>query len=83
MKAPNSPAAMARIELALNEVEEAQRLMGHACQTLSSLRFGAGMYKKAGKLYDSIHKFWYELRSFSEKPQSMTVDSEPEAAVEP
>lgn len=79
MKQPNSPAAMERIRLALNEIEEAQRLMGHACQTLSSLRYGAGKYKKAGKLYDAIHAFWYELKHFAEQPQSLTVDSEPEA----
>lgn len=78
MKRPNTPAAMSRIGLALNEIEEAQRLMGRACQSLGSLRYGSSKYGKARKLYDRIHAFWYEVKRFAEKPQSLSVDSEPE-----
>ena len=76
MKHPNTPAAMLKVSDALRAVQGAQTQMGIAMQALSSLRFGGGKYKKAMKLYEQIHAFWYELESFADTPQSLSHDRE-------
>lgn len=78
MKRPNTPAAMERIEEALRRIEAAQTELGRACQALSSLRCGSAKYSKAQKLYDRVHRFWYEVKHWSERPQSLSRDNEPE-----
>jgi hypothetical protein len=78
MKKPNTPAAMMKVDEALRAIQEAQNRMGTAAQHLSSLRFGAPKYKKALKLYEKIHAFWYELERFASVPQSLSHDREPE-----
>lgn len=49
----------ARINQALAHVQRAQDELGKACSMLSALEWGNPAYKKAGKLYDNVHAFWY------------------------
>ncbi len=75
---PSTPAAILAVEDAMEHVERAQNELGRATQQLSRLRFGADLYKKAGKQYDAVQKLWYTLRDVSQTRWKMSVDSEPE-----
>jgi len=78
MKRPNTPAAMAKVQAALDHLQRAQAELGRAAQELSSLRFGHPQQLKVLALYDKVHSQWYRLRDFAASPQSLSVDSEPE-----
>lgn len=79
MSKPSTPAALLAIENAMEQVERAQNSLERACQDLSAIRYGADLYKKAGKLQRDAQSFWYKLRDVSQTRGKMSVDSEPES----
>lgn len=73
---PSTPRAQQKLDLAMVHVENAQGELERACQDLSSLRGGAGLCAKAGKLRDACHSFFYALRDASHSHKGISVDSE-------
>lgn len=53
--------AAARVRMALNQVEAAQRLLNLAAESLCPLRGLAPQWRKVGNLHDKVKDFWYEL----------------------
>lgn len=78
MSEPSTPAALDALRKAMDLVESAQGQLGKACQQLGRLRYGADLYKEAGKQYDAVHKLWYVLEVAARSRARMSVDSEPE-----
>lgn len=72
---PSSPAAIVQVQQAADLVEQAQQLLGKACQKLSPLRNGVDLYKKTSKLYDQAHSLWYDVDT-ARRRTGMSVDSE-------
>lgn len=52
-------ATLLKIQRACDAIQEAQNQLGTACSELSALMYGAPAWKKASKLYDNVHAFWY------------------------
>lgn len=52
-------ATLLKIQRACDAIQQAQNQLGTACSELSALMYGAKAWKKASKLYDDVHKFWY------------------------
>lgn len=51
----------ARIALALEQIEAAQRLLGAAAANLSPIIGAASIWEATGKLYDRVHNHWRRL----------------------
>lgn len=72
-------ATLRKIQRACDAIQEAQNQLGTACGELSALMYGAPAWKKAHKLYDNIHAFWYVvdgLRHHSRvRIDSTTIDA--------
>lgn len=62
-------ATAARIRQALAAVQRAQDELGTACQCLSPLEWGDPTYRKAQKLYDEVHAFWYVVEGLTFNPK--------------
>lgn len=78
-KAVLDAAARARIEKALAHIQEAQNHLGSACGELSALCGAAPTHKRASKLYDQVHAFWYKVSGLRHSPRiyldSLNVDA--------
>ncbi len=72
-----SPAAQAQIQRALAHIENAQAELGRAQSELSSLRNIGPTWKRCGKLYNSVHAYWYRVQNLANKRGRITTDSEP------
>ncbi len=75
---PSTPAARGQLEVAMQRVEQAQRLLDNACQALCSVRRGSDLYKKTGKLSLQVQELWHQLDLAEAHRGGMSVDSEPE-----
>lgn len=62
-------AARARIDKALAHIQEAQNHMGSACGELSALCGAIPQWKRASKLYDQVHAFWYKVDGLIGSPR--------------
>lgn len=58
-----------RVAKALRHIENAQTELGHATALLSNFLRGAPEWKRAGKLYDLVHAFWYRVRDKASRYQ--------------
>jgi hypothetical protein len=54
-------AAEARVSEALEQVEEAQMLLGRACASLSSVVGMVSEWRKLSARYDQVHAAWYAV----------------------
>lgn len=54
-------AKKARLQKALAHLQEAQNHLGSACGDLSALCGAVPQWRKASKLYDQVHAFWYQV----------------------
>lgn len=60
-------AADAKVQAALELIEEAQRNLGRACQELCPIIGGAGQWKRVSASYDRVHAEWYRVHAWFEK----------------
>lgn len=67
-------ATLAKIQRACDAIQEAQNQLGTACGELSALMYGAPAWKKASKLYDTVHAFWYVVDGLRQHSR-VTLDS--------
>lgn len=67
-------ATLLRIKRACDAIQEAQNQLGTACSELSALMYGAPAWKKAAKLYDQVHAFWYVTDALQHN-RKVTLDS--------
>lgn len=54
-------AARARIALALEKIEAAQRLLGDACEQLCPINGLCPEWERVGILYDKVHAEWHRV----------------------
>ena len=57
-------AAREKAARAMRHIENAQNELRSAQQELSALRGGSVVWKRAGKMADACHAFWYRVQSF-------------------
>ena len=50
-----------RVQMALNSIQEAQRLVEQATQALSRVDGMIPEWKRLGSLYDRLHRTWYAV----------------------
>ncbi len=53
--------AKRRVQKALQQIEEAQNLLGAACATLSSLCYARPEWNATSKLHDRVKSHWYKV----------------------
>jgi hypothetical protein len=69
--------ARRRVRRALQQIEEAQGMIGAACATLSSLCYANSEFQATSKLYDRVRSHWYKVRNtleFSKKASKVRLD---------
>lgn len=72
-----TPAARRKIQLALKELESAQRALGNACEELSPIVGLSDDWERVGKLYDTVKAEWHRINAL-EGP--FRLDSEDKSA---
>ena len=71
-----STVASARLQYALDSLQDAQTLVGRAAEALCSIQGGQRVWTKLGRLYDQVHRMWYVVDGFRlAKPR--LLDREP------
>lgn len=85
MKGPlarRKAAAEARIQAALDALEDAQALVHRAAQALCSINGLCAEYERLRRLYDHVHRTWYAVRDKARavgRRSRLTLDHEPDA----
>lgn len=72
--------ARARVQHALDLLQEAQNLVGRALQSLSPITGGAlPVYNKGHKLYDQVHRYWYVVNALKDdkRARKLGLDHDP------
>jgi hypothetical protein len=80
--AARQAAAEARVKAALDCIQEAQMLLGHAAQALCSVKGMAAEWRKVGKRYDQVHGTWYVVEQKAATLRArrrLVLDHEPNA----
>lgn len=80
--AARQTAAEARVNAALDSIQEAQLLLGRAAEALGSVKGMAGEWRKVGARYDQVHGTWYavERRAAVLRAQGrLVLDRDPSA----
>lgn len=75
-------AAEARVEAALQCIQEAQMILGRAAQELSSVKGMAVEWRKVGAPYDQVHGAWYAVERKAAVLRArgrLLLDREPDA----
>lgn len=68
-----------RVQRALGHIQNAQTELGRAAAELSCFLRGAPEWKRASKLYEMVHAFWYRVRDRADRYQ---LDGITEQAIE-
>lgn len=63
---PKADAARMKVRIAQELIESAQRILGSACQELSSLVGGSKECGRLSKLYDQVHAAWYRVGNLAD-----------------
>ena len=66
--------ARAKVELALQLIEEAQRTLMYAAQELSPVCYGNPEQRLIMKEYDRVHRLWYRVRAIRDKAKYGRLD---------
>ena len=75
-------AAEARVKAALDCIQEAQMLLGHACAALCSVQGMLPQWQEVGKRYDQVHCTWYWVEGKAARLRAkggLLLDHEPGA----
>jgi hypothetical protein len=80
--AARKAAAEARVQSALDAIQEAQALIGYAAQALSSVNGICPVYLKVSRLHDQVHRAWYLVRDRADAVKrrgKLTLDRDPDS----
>lgn len=75
-------AAEARVQAALDAIQEAQGFVDRAAQALCSVKGVSAEHERLGRLYDQVHLTWYIVRDAADAVRhrgALLLDHEPEA----
>ena len=75
-------AAEARVKAALDYIQEAQMLLGHACAALCSVQGMLPQWQEVSKRYDQVHCTWYWVEGKAARLRAkggLLLDHEPGA----